>query len=361
MNNISQVFENRRRDFHKKNIKYLRYVFNDHFVIVIFLLLGFLMIQYAQLVKNMPDHWNLGKVLVVLLSLISLFAGRLATFFEEADRLFLLAKEEQIKDQLIVSMKKSMIFPSFLFILLALILYPLTAKSFMLGLWILPVQVLSLIFLKVLLMKREIKSYYDKDGNTSGQGIFSWDLAISREEKRQASILKLYSQFVDIPGIKPAVKRRKYLDGLLKLVKKEHKYTYANLYLRHFLRTGDYLGLYMRLGLLSLALLAFVDGQSLIIPLIILLNFILIFQLMTLKSSYDYQLLSRIYPVSPRMRQKNLYDLLKGLLVVITCLQTLLAFLVFSNKLLVLLIPLGSLLILTLYVRAKVDSRDLKR
>lgn len=49
---IFGLFAKRRAHWRAQNLKYLRYVFNDHFVLVLMFLIGFLAYQYADFLKK---------------------------------------------------------------------------------------------------------------------------------------------------------------------------------------------------------------------------------------------------------------------------------------------------------------------
>lgn len=345
---MHKLFSKRRQDFYKQNSKYLRYVFNDHFVILLFLMMGFLMVQYAQFVRTIPENWFWGKIIVVLISLVTLIFGNLATFIEEADKQFLLPKEEEVKQHIRSSVQKSMTFPVILFFVTALILYPISAKSFMAGLWLPLLQVIILATIKYVLLIQKSNSYVKNN-------LLKWDKAIDDEKKRQTNILKIYSQFVDVPGIKPVVKRRKVFDGLLNFIKNEHKNTYLYLFARHFLRTGDYLGLYMRLGILSIILLFAVSSPIISLVGVLFINFILLFQLIPIKKSYDYQVLNRIYPISKEEKSASLKQLLMVLMTLLALVQTIVALFTFKKIIFVPLILIGTLAVLLFYTSRKVD------
>lgn len=53
---MKKLFNKRRSLFLTQNSKYLRYVFNDHFVLVLMFLSGFLLYQYSQLLKTFQKH-----------------------------------------------------------------------------------------------------------------------------------------------------------------------------------------------------------------------------------------------------------------------------------------------------------------
>ena len=90
---IFGLFAKRRAHWRAQNLKYLRYVFNDLFVLVLMFLIGFLAYQYADFLKKLPEHWWPGYVIAVLISLLILLFGRLATFVVKPVQLLLLLKE----------------------------------------------------------------------------------------------------------------------------------------------------------------------------------------------------------------------------------------------------------------------------
>ena len=52
---MKRIFHERRQAFLARCLKYSRYVLNDHFVLVLLVLLGFLSLQYRQLLENVPQ------------------------------------------------------------------------------------------------------------------------------------------------------------------------------------------------------------------------------------------------------------------------------------------------------------------
>ena len=53
---MTKLFQKRRSAFINQCLKYLRYVLNDHFVLVLVFFMGFLMFQYSSLLKNFPSN-----------------------------------------------------------------------------------------------------------------------------------------------------------------------------------------------------------------------------------------------------------------------------------------------------------------
>lgn len=93
---MKEVFQKRRSAFLGQCLKYLRYVFNDHFVLVLVFLTGFLMVQYSQLLRQFPSQTVVIDVILVLVILVLLSLGKIATYLEAPDKLFYLPKEIEI-------------------------------------------------------------------------------------------------------------------------------------------------------------------------------------------------------------------------------------------------------------------------
>jgi len=53
---MRNLFQKRRQVFRNQCLKYSRYVFNDHFVLFLFVFIGFLAVQYSQLLRSFPKN-----------------------------------------------------------------------------------------------------------------------------------------------------------------------------------------------------------------------------------------------------------------------------------------------------------------
>ena len=122
---MREVFAKRRLDFRNQCVKYLRYVLNDHFVLFLMVFLGFTAVQYSQLLRNFPKNHLPIWLALVLLSLGLVFMGRIATYLEKPDSLFLLAKEEEVRIYVGKQRRNSFILWGILQILALLLLAPL--------------------------------------------------------------------------------------------------------------------------------------------------------------------------------------------------------------------------------------------
>ena len=290
---MKEVFQKRRRLFLGQCLKYLRYVLNDHFVLVLFFLLGFLMFQYGKLLQHFPKNVIWLEIILAFVALAMLSLGKIATYIEAPDKLFYLPKEEEVVS----------------------LIHQARIRSF--GIFIVLVIVLAI--LKWFVMTEKEKVFF-KDGH------FSWENAIRYESKRRQGILKFFALFTTVKGISASVKRRAYLDKLLLLVKKTHAKTWSNLYLRAFLRSSDYLALTLRLSLLSILALLFIPNHLVAAALALVFNYLLLFQLLSLAQHFDYQYLTRLYPISETQKKANLKVFLRCLSYLISLIELILCF-----------------------------------
>jgi ABC-2 type transport system permease protein len=143
-----------------------------------------------------------------------------------------------------------------------------------------------------------------------------WDLLIAQEEKRIASFYRLANLFTDVPKLKDTVKRRKWLDLFINWIPFSQEKTYLYLYSRTFLRSADYLGLFIRLtviGALALYFISFGWGQ---IGISILFLYLTGFQLLPLWNHHQNKLWVDLYPVPSKFKSMAFHFVLMVILTI---------------------------------------------
>lgn len=339
---IESLFAIRRAKWRTQNLKYLRYVLNDHFVLVLMFLIGFLAYQYAAFLQKMPEHWLPGYLISFFVSVLILFVGQLATFVEPADQQFLLAKEQVVQGYLKAAIKRSMVLPIFIIFVTVIILSPLVALSFPIVL----VWMLGLILIKYGLLLRQSRSFIVNH-------LIQWQPLINYERNRQNKILKIFSQFTDVKGLKQTAKRRKYLDRLIPKSKQAYDY----LFIRTFLRSGDYFMLMLRLTGLSILSLVAIDNDLFSLLLVLLFNYLLVFQLLPISQSQDYQMLARLYPIKGDAKLAAASSVIRQLILVISGIQLLISLVTFHDIKLAGIFILSGLFLGGIYPKFKLKSR----
>ena len=95
---MRDLFLKRKQAFRKECVGYLRYVLNDHFILFLLVLLGFLAYQYSQLLQHFPENHLPILFLIGIVSVLLLIWGGIATYVEAPDKLFLIVAEEEVRE-----------------------------------------------------------------------------------------------------------------------------------------------------------------------------------------------------------------------------------------------------------------------
>lgn len=345
---MRQVFQQRRRHFLQACSRYLRYVLNDHFVLVLLVLFGFLALQYRQLLQNAQEQRGLAFVLLGIMSLLILFIGPVGTYMEEADQVFLLPKEEEVSAWLEQRFRVSFFLWAGLQVFVQILFSPLYLTVGIQLPWF-------LFYLVILTVLKFLWMRYSRKNWKRGEQL-DWEQVLVAEKRRQQRILQFFSLFTQVKGISGRVHRRSYLDGLLSLVSKDHQKTWEYLYLRAFLRGGDYFWLTLRLSLLSLASLLFIGESWLAVGLALVFDYLLLFQLLGLYRYYDYHYLTQLYPLTRDTKKQHFQAFLQKLLTMLLLLECVVALICLSEKLAVLGLVVGGLVLDTVYLKWKSEK-----
>ena len=337
---MKDLFLKRKQAFRKECVGYLRYVLNDHFVLFLLVLIGFLAYQYSQLLQNFPEnHWPI-LLFVVIASALLLAWGGIATYMEGPDKLFLLVSEEEVKSYLKGQTVRSLVFWTIVQTLFLLLFAPLfLAMGY--GLLAFLVYVLLLGAAKYLLFRHKASKFYTETD-------LDWDYVIVQESKRKQVLLRFFALFTQVKGISNSVKRRAYLDFILKVVQKVPSKIWQNLYLRSYLRNGDLFALSLRLLLLSLLAVIFIEQAWIATAVVVLFNYLLLFQLLALYHAFDYQYLTQLFPLEKGEKEKGLKQIVLGVGSAVLLLELLVGAVVFQEKI-ALLALVGASLFLQLF------------
>ncbi|MCB5952787.1 ABC transporter permease [Enterococcus sp. BWT-B8] len=393
---MSELYRMRLSRHLKKMMKYMQYVFNDHFVIVCVFLLGGLGFYYSEFLKNLPEEFVWGRPLVLLIWLAILFIGKLATLTQEADKVFILPKEAEMPGYFKRALSYSAILPAVSIFLISGMTMPLvvvtTRETFVSFIYYL----LMLLLLKFTHLKWQEFDLYQIPGNKSQQwqliwllgsaaaiaaslyvvplaglivaiilcgmlGYFlpklkagislDWEKMIKKENNRMYQIYRFINLFTDVPEITGSVKRRKAFDPLLNKIKKENKNTYLYLYARSFLRGSEYSGLFLRLLGLGGVILYFSNDFIMSLGAAIVFLYLMGFQMIPIYSQFDYMVMTQLYPAPATQRKQAVSFLLMVLLFTAAAIFSILTLIALPNK------PEGLLVVAALVVEVIVFTK----
>ena len=121
---MNELIKKRRQANLKRQMRYLSLVFNDFFILALILMFVALMFWYAQNIKNWPNNLWFYKPLLAVIWTIIISIGHLATLFQKADTHFLYMQDKYMQDYLKPMIRRSMLLPTILIVLISVILYP---------------------------------------------------------------------------------------------------------------------------------------------------------------------------------------------------------------------------------------------
>ncbi len=344
MNNFFQL---RLAKHQKKMMKYLRYVLNDHFVLVCLFLFGGVGFYYSNWLKTLTTPFQMGGIILTIFWFICLFFGKFATFTQAADLVFLLPKEKEMHQYLQRAFLYSSLFPSlflglacgfsmplvvvttgkpfsFYFVYLLILwglkssqlqikrveLFRIEEKKLMVWkaswylstLLILLLTVYGWLWLGLLAMLIQLNIYFWFLWKNMTYRL-DWEKMIQKEEQRLHQIYQFINLFTDVPEITSKVKRRRYLDPLLQHTKKTKDNTYYYLYVRRFIRGSDFSGLFLRLVLIGSILIAGIEDVYFITAIGALFIYLIGFQVIPLYNQFRYMTLVQLYPITEKQKR----------------------------------------------------------
>ncbi|QCT75313.1 ABC transporter permease [Macrococcoides canis] len=287
MNKARQLFYDRKARNDKEVAYYSKFIFNGHFIVFLTIAFGALMLQYSQLLKNLPDNINYNLIIAVILA--ALTVTPLRTFMKSADSIFLLNFERDMAPYFKQAIIRSGSLRTLLFIGMGGLLAPLymerTASvagyicAIVLGMW----MIYSGLVMRHLMMKLGITNgyislliflmalsgiYTSLEGlpitiisiilftlgliylfnKNAAHRLLNFDHYIDYEHQLYQAQNKLINMFTDVKGMKDKAVRRRYFDALLP--RKSH-YTKAHmfeyLFIRNFVRSNDSMWIVVRL------------------------------------------------------------------------------------------------------------------
>ena len=325
---MKELMKKRQETFRTQCVKYSRYVLNDHFVLFMLIFIGFLAVQYSKFLQELPKDPSLIRwsLLIGLLFLVPI--GSISTYLEKPDALFLLVKEEEVKNYIKGQVRKSYVFWFLIQSVILLLFVPLLLATGVNALGIVAYVFILGVAKGFVFSWKEARFY--QDGN------LNWTMAIARENARKQLILRFFALFTTVKGITNSVKRRAYLDRFLALLPKTHGNTWLHLYMRSFLRNGDLFSMTLRLLLLSILAMVFIPQPLVVIALVALLNYLIIFQLLGLYSAFDYQPLTLLFPMKKGSKKAGLNKTIRLLMGIVTVIEGVIGLVFMSDKVLLL-------------------------
>ena len=348
----------------KEILKYLRYILTGHFVIVLVFLTGWGAFEYQKWLKVVDTDFPVGIVVALTIGVL-LSISPIQTFLKNADVVFLTPMESKMKSYIAKSFMISFVWQSFIVITVYIGFVPLLRKingnSF--NFWLVFIVILVLKFLNLIgqffenfgiatskiwerylliayrivvsflvilpLLENEMRSYlsilllalwllnlfFNVNNSVKGKPL-PWLKLIENDTRSMNGFYRFANLFTDVPQLQNRVIERKWLNFLLKNNHFTNQKTMDYLFIRTFIRSNDYFGLFLRLTSITIAILIFTNPGMWAIFIGILSIYLVGFQLLPFAKHHDFQIWLDIYPISKEQMKNAAIVLLRKLLLI---------------------------------------------
>lgn len=138
---------------------------------------------------------------------------------------------------------------------------------------------------------------------------YPWYRFVELEQKRLNTLYTLTSLFVDVPHLQQQVKQRRWLNALLTRLPYKQRNSTLYLYTRTFARSGEYLGLYVRLTAVTAIVMAFAPNVYVVLAGYVIGLVFTGVQLPAVSKKHADSIWLRLYPLNPIDRQKGISQL----------------------------------------------------
>jgi len=348
----SHAFYKKRLSEHlKETSRYLKYVFNEHIAIVMLFLISALAFYYQQWLAQLPEEFPGTLVIGVAFGLVVSYSP-VRTLLKEPDLVFLIVAEDRMKSYFRNSIIYSFVIQLYIVFIVVAALGPLyfstfpdrTGKIYL-------YTILALLIFKVwnllanwwmLKVRNTLIRYTDTVLRigincaafyflVSGDGLFAgimtilfimvflydyklskkqlgiaWEVLVEKERNSMQAFYRLANMFTDVPHMRNPVKKRTWLVSIVKNVPFTKQYTYDYLYRITFIRSGDYLGMYVRLIIIGSLAIVYVPNLVMKLLFVLLFLYMSSFQMMTLFHHHRTIMWLDIYPVKEHDRKQAL-------------------------------------------------------
>lgn len=366
----SNLFKERFKNHLALLNRYLRYIFNGHFMIALLFIIVTMAVFYQAWLETLSPSFPAAMIVSLLFTIVIMY-NPLQLFLQEPDKVFLIVKENYMKKYFTYSLVYNYVIQLYIVIFVIAGLTPLINTAFpametihyiLLYSWVfiakaammlthfwqlnsesyknyslLIIQfiiistliysflhsryivsfILLLLFVSQLIL---VKRQYDKEYG------YYWERLINNDLDRLASFYQFASMFAEVPETNEKLRKRKWLAGIVeKAIPFRHDATYSYLYALTFIRSKEYLNMFIRLIILGSIFIIFINQEMIQVLLGIVFIYITAFQMIPLFKHYRTFMWLDIYPATKAMQEKAFFKLSY----ILTSIQIIIFFIVF--------------------------------
>ena len=367
---LKSLFDKRYTLYIKNLLKYSKLIVNDHFVLILFLLLGAGGFAYSEFLDTVTPGMVEPRLLVAILFFMLTSTGNLSLLLEPADRMYLLPKEHEFKPIFKKMIARSFLEQTLSTAALTFVTFPIfvttrnasTQDSLyifaaLMGLkWVnLLVKInpyfnndkesnqklkwsmhafklfgiLSLLFLSIPLTTvlitaiALISAYAFFTEEIFFEKVFKWETMIEAEENRMQRIYRFIQMFVNVPHMQPKIHRLPWLDGALNTFTKRYEKAPYYFILRTVARNPEYSMLILRVSVIGMILLSVTESFLISSLLMVLFLYVIGFQMISLIDEINQTPQFQMYPITEKIKIDSVLRIIFEILLITAIFLTL--------------------------------------
>ncbi|MFY1048887.1 ABC transporter permease [Apilactobacillus sp. 1-1-2] len=398
---MNSLFNQRLQSHFTQMSKYLRYVFNDFFVIALMFIIGGIGYQYAMFIKHLQAGQWWEKLVLVVLILVVIQLNNLVTFVKRADFVFWLPKEKEFFAFLRSGLRYSKSLAVVVQIVAWFVMIPFIEKSMVnTNIAIISMFLVVMVFLKMMILNFQMIDNYHHNRNILNKKIFyrviiplvivalaayinvyvgviigiavlilshllvaklkqqsiDWQVVIEKTESHENSLNRFFNMFTDVENMQGAVKRRSYLDSLFKMFNDD---VYSVLYSRGIVRDKEISGLLTRVSVLGAIIIGAIKLDWMAILIALLFMYLIVFQLIPYFTNFDDNVFTSLYPITFDQQVKsftNVIGKIMILVVIVLMIGSIFMFNLLGSIMLLLALVIEWILLIKIYVPKKIKK-----
>ncbi|WP_226576749.1 ABC transporter permease [Halobacillus litoralis] len=352
MINAREFWTKRFSEHMKETSRYLKYIFNGHIAVAMLFFISALAYYYQQWLQDLPESFPTPLVVGVAFGFLASYSP-VRTLLKEPDLVFLLPAEYKLGAYFKRCLYYSYIVQLYVIFLVAAALGPLYFATFpQLGTRYYLMMIAVVLFVKGwnmvsnwwMLKERNPRLrlldqiakfllnvaifYFLSQGNWVFAGVvtvllvglvlytytianqkagLAWDLLVEKDQQRMRTFYRIANMFTDVPHLKNTVKKRHGLvSAVVSRVPYRQDQTFSYLYRITFIRSSDYLGMYLRLIAIGGLAVWFVPNLWVKAAFALLFLYLSAFQMMTLWNHHRTIAWMDIYPLQRDWKEQAL-------------------------------------------------------
>lgn len=368
MYTIQDLWSKRVKEYWNMAIRYLRLIGNSGFLFTIYLAIIVGSYYYSELLKWLPT-WFPATLFLAVITALLLTKSPIRTFVKQGDLVFLSPVEGRLSQYFRASFYYSFVLQSFVIVLVIVLLTPLY-RHFIVDDAHTLVFVLLILFVSkawnLMAQWEEGRLLFSSSRIThlwarlfingiltyllfSGAAFYflfaifiikgflllfyyqtlkkhhsiKWEYLIEVEERMVMFFYRIANMFTDVPKLSTKVRPRVFLSKIPNYLVHKQESTFKYLYLKSFFRANDFFGVYVRLLLVGIVFLFYVQFPFGQVFISLLLLYMSALQLSTLFQHHTLKIWTDLYPIKVDLRKSSFSYIVFRLLIVKVLLFTL--------------------------------------